>query len=197
MAPDAGYLSLLPSPTGWLVVRAPRVYVYYICICIYIYTLISTRAYINTYMHAHPWCVHTTHGENIRVSIYAYIRTISPAVPHRCIHSIMLSGETRLSRILKGFNNIWKLLPKSWRSSSSLRYVLGATLGIRPIHLPSPLRRAVVSPKVLGACGYREEKTPGTRGEDPSSPSLPPSRSAHKLSLGGYDTRSGGFNFSA
>lgn len=57
---------------------------------------------------------------------------IFPACP---VHGIMLSGETRLSRILKGFNNIWKLLPKSWRSSSSLRYVLGATLGIRPIHL--------------------------------------------------------------
>lgn len=92
--------------------------------------------------------VYTPHGGNIRVSIYAYIRTISPTVPHRCIHSIMLSGETRLSRILKGFNNIWKLLPKSWRSSSSLRYVLGATLGIRPIHLPSPLRRRI--PESLG-----------------------------------------------
>lgn len=68
------------------------------------------------------------------------------------VHSIMLSGETRLSRILKGFNNIWKLLPKSRRSSSSLRYVLGATLGIRPIHLLS-LRR---TPKVWGVCGYRE-----------------------------------------
>lgn len=75
-------------------------------------------------------------SENIRVSIYAYVHTrVCTISTYTAVHGIMLSGETRLSRILKGFNNIWKLLPKSWRSSSSLRYVLGATLGIRPIHL--------------------------------------------------------------
>lgn len=100
----------------------------------------------------------------------------------------MLSGETRLSRILKGFNNIWKLLPKSWRSSSSLRYVLGATLGIRPIHLlfsstsslslsflpppPFPLLTYYESLGRLWARGGEE-----ARGRGPSllpSPNLPP-----------------------
>lgn len=145
-------------------------------------------------MHARPRDVYTTRREYSRkyLRLYTYI---SPAPYHRrCIHSIMLSGETRLSRILKGFNNIWKLLPKSWRSSSSLRYVLGATLGIRPIHLPSPPRRRI--PKVLGACGY-----PGwwrcRRSGEGGAHHLPSPGGAHKLSLGGYDTRSDGFNFSA
>jgi len=190
VAPDAGYLPLLPSPTTAHGTRATRLHI--------IYTLISTRSYINI-VHAYVSAMYTPHGGNIRVSIYAYICTISPAVPHRCIHSIMLSGETRLSRILKGFNNIWKLLPKSWRSSSSLRYVLGATLGIRPIHLPSPLCRRI--PKVSGACGLgwrRTRRRRAGREERRGSPSfLLLSYSVHKLSLGEYDTRSDNFNFSA
>lgn len=141
-----------------------------------------------------------------RVSIYTYA-IIFPACP---VHGIMLSGETRLTRILKGFNNIWKLLPKSWRSSSSLRYVLGATLGIRPIHLlfssassPFPSSPSSFTPhitKVSGVCGHQ-----GKRGRGPSLllhlSHFPPLRFhpiVHKLSLGGYDDAcSGDFNFSA
>lgn len=188
MAPDAGYLSPLPSPTA-RGTRAPHAFVYII------YTLISTRAYIHTY--ARPRSVQPTRREYSR----KYLRLYTYNIPHsRYIHSIMLSGETRLSRILKGFNNIWKLLPKSWRSSSSLRYVLGATLGIRPIHLPSPHRRRIT--KVLGACGYQEEKMQEERRRRARHlfllpPPFPLFCGAHKLSLGGYDTRSGGFNFSA
>lgn len=147
MAPDAGYLSLLLPllRRSWYARHASVYYIY-------------ANKYARLHKHVHASesavCVCTPHGGNIRVSIYVYIHTISSPgrTPRRRIHSIMLSGETRLSRILKGFNNIWKLLPKSWRSSSSLRYVLGATLGIRPIHLPSPLRGRI--PKVSGARGY-------------------------------------------
>lgn len=143
---------------------------------------------------------------------------IFPACP---VHGIMLSGETRLSRILKGFNNIWKLLPKSWRSSSSLRYVLGATLGIRPIHLlfssvsspfpfspppPSPFPLLLLlHPAYYESLGSLRARG-GKRGRGPSLllhlshplPSPVSSYRVHKLSLGGYDDAcSGDFNFSA
>lgn len=57
------------------------------------------------------------------------------------IQSTIFNGGTRLSGILKGFNNICELLPKSRQSSSSLRYMLrgNVTYLLDPLTSTSPL----------------------------------------------------------
>lgn len=185
----------------------------------YVYSLISMSLYVQTHTRIPLPYVHRKRagdkkggGRGRGGGVYSprkYLHLYAIIFPACPVHGIMLSGETRLSRILKGFNNIWKLLPKSWRSSSSLRYVLGATLGIRPIHLlfssassPFPSSPSSFTPhitKVSGVCGHQ-----GERGRGPSlllhlsPPSPVSSYRVHKLSLGGYDDAcSGDFNFSA